>query len=66
MRRRQIDRDIVVLLAFTLVTLASWVGFEVYRAYKQVRIPEVLQKHLQEVSPVLDTSVLDTLEKRSP
>jgi len=64
MRKKGIDRDLVIVLTTTLITLATWVGFEVYRAYTKVTIPEVLQKHLQPLNPTLDTKVLDQLEQR--
>lgn len=66
MRKNNLDRDIVMVLVATLVTVISWVGFEVYRAYTQIPIPDVLQKYLQEFDPTLDTAVLDHLEKRLP
>jgi hypothetical protein len=66
MKKRRIDRDIVLLLISTLITLVSWVGFEVYRAYTKPRIPEILQHHLEPFDPVLDKTVLDQLENRLP
>ena len=66
MRKKRIDRDIVTLLIITLITLASWVGFEVYRAYTRREVPEVLASHLRELSPKLNTGVLRKLELRIP
>lgn len=65
MRKKGIDRDLIIVLTSTLITLATWVGFEVYWAYTKVTIPEVLQKHLQPLDPTLNTQVLDQLEQRS-
>lgn len=64
MRKKSIDRDLIIVLTSTLITLATWVGFEVYRAYTKVTIPEVLQKHLLPLNPTLNTQVLDQLEQR--
>lgn len=66
MPKKKVDRDIIILLGLTLMTLVSWVGFEVYRAYTQVPVPAVLEKHLRQLSPVLDTTVLDEVERRIP
>ena len=63
---RTFDRDIVALLVFTLITLSTWVGFEVYHAYTKPIIPEVLAKHLRVLNPVLSTSVLSALSARLP
>ena len=65
MPKRGIDRDLVFVLISTLITLSCWVGFEVYRAYTKVEIPEVLQKHLQPLDPSLNTQILDQLVQRS-
>ena len=65
MKKNRIDRDIVVLLVSTLLTVATWVGFEVYRAYKKPNTPAGVEEHLKELTPVLRTDLLDTIEKRS-
>lgn len=65
MRKKTIDRDLIIMLTTTLITLATWVGFEVYRAYTKVTIPQGLEKYLQPLDPTLNTSVLDELEARS-
>jgi predicted negative regulator of RcsB-dependent stress response len=64
MPKRHLDRDIVMLLVFTLITLVSWVGFEVYRAFTKVQIPEVSAKYLVPLNPNLNTSVLTVLESK--
>lgn len=66
MHKNKIDHDIVVMLVMTLITLVSWVGFEVYRAYTKTVIPPILAKQLREVNPGLDLKVLDEIEKRQP
>ncbi len=66
MKKSKIDRDVVFLLVSTLITIGSWVGFEVYRAYIKVGLPSGIEKHLVEIMPVLKTEVLDTIEKRVP
>ncbi|MDO8487725.1 MAG: hypothetical protein Q7S31_00225 [bacterium] len=65
MRKRTIDRDLVVVLTTTLITIAAWVGFEVYRAYTKVSLPEGVEKYLQTLNPTLNVATLDQLEQRS-
>lgn len=65
MRKKGIDHNLIIVLTTTLVTLSCWVGFEVYRAYTKVVIPEVLQKHLLPLNPTLNTQTLDQLQNRS-
>ena len=66
MKKKGIDREVVVLLISTLITIASWVGFEVYRAYVKVKIPADVEKHLEQINPNLNTNVFTELEKLSP
>lgn len=66
MKKNKTDRDIVLMLVMTLITLVSWLGFEVYRAYVIKPVPDVLAKQLMELNPSLDTVTLDELEKRQP
>jgi hypothetical protein len=65
MRKKGLDRDVVVLLISTLLTIASWVGFEVYRAYVKVNVPAGVEKHLAPINPALNTHVFTELEKLS-
>lgn len=64
MPRKHVDSDIVMLLVFTLITLSSWVGFEVYRAFTKTQIPEVSAKYLIPLNPNLNTQVLTALESK--
>ena len=64
MPKKGIDHDLIIVLISTLITLTTWVGFEVYRAYTQVQIPEILQKHLQPLDPTLNTQVLEQLNQK--
>ncbi len=66
MKKNKTDRQVVVVLVMTLITLVAWVGFEVYRTYTLVNIPPVSDKLLLELSPTLDISVLEKLESRTP
>lgn len=60
------DRDIVALLVITLVTLSSWVGFEVYRSFTSFNIPDVSARLMRPLDPSLNTAVLSALKSRLP
>lgn len=66
MRKKTWDRDLIILLVSTLITVASWVGLEVYRAYVKINLPVGVEKHLNQFDPILKTTVLDKLEQRTP
>lgn len=65
MNKKTLDRDIIFLLVSTLITLVSWVGLEVYHAYRQPTVP-VVEDLLSPIQPTLETKVLDILENRKP
>jgi hypothetical protein len=65
MKKKAWDRDLIVLLVSTLITVASWVGLEVYRAYIKTDLPAGVEQHLQPFDPILKTSILDKLGGRS-
>jgi hypothetical protein len=62
MKKKRIDKDIVILLISTLITIATWVGLEVYRAYVRVSVTAEVEKHLQPIDPTIDVRVLEKLE----
>jgi len=64
MKKKQLDRDIIVLLFTTMIMVASWVGFEVYRAYVKSSTPTDVEKFLNPLDPVLDQVYLDKIETR--
>ena len=66
MRKRKIDREVVVLLISTLVTIASWIGFEVYRTYTQTKVDPQVEKYLQQIDPTLRTDIFSKLEGLNP
>jgi hypothetical protein len=66
MKKRGIDKDMIFLLVTALIAVASWVGFEVYRAYLKVNIPTGVEKYMTVLDTSLNTQVLDKLEKRFP
>lgn len=66
MRKKTFDRDIVILLVSTLLTIAFWVGFEVYRAYTLAPAPDVPEAYLSSFDTTLDTTVLQKIESRNP
>lgn len=65
MKKKPIDRDLIILLVLTLMTLVTWVGTEAYRTFTKREIPAVLESLLTPLNPVLDSKVLDNLEQRS-
>jgi hypothetical protein len=66
MKKSRIDRNVVVLLITTLITMGSWVGFEVYRAYTENKVEPEVEKHLQQFDSTLKTEIFSKLEQLEP
>lgn len=65
MRRNKLDRDILVMLTFSLVTLAMWVGFEIYRTLTKKETKNDIQKYLEIIEPTINTNILDELKQNN-
>lgn len=66
MKKRGSDKDFIILLVLTLITVISWVGLDVYRAYTRPQVPTGVEELLTPIQPVLNTEVLSNLENKTP
>lgn len=66
MRKRGIDKEVVILLITTLITVLTWTGMEVYRAYKKTVMPEGVERQLKPVNPVMNKEIFNKLEELTP
>ncbi len=53
-----------LILALTLITTFSWIGFDVYRSFTQLPPPIVSAEILAPVDPTLNVDVLNALPNR--
>lgn len=61
---RNLNRDLLKLAILTLITVMTWAGFDIYRAFHQVEIPQVLKRQIQPLNPQLDKKILEDLQER--
>lgn len=54
----------ITILILTLVTVATWVGFSIYRALTAAPGPTVAKEILNPLNPALDTSVINQVNSR--
>ncbi len=64
MPKKLLSRDLLVLSILSVITVFTWIGFEVYRALTKTEIPIVLQRQIQPLNPVIQKEVLDSLRAR--
>lgn len=61
----KITRDWIILLSLTLVTIAAWIGFEVYRIWHTPTFTPVLEEQMRTLNPALDQEALKILRSSS-
>jgi len=64
MKKSKLPRDLFIVSLLTLITVFTWIVFDVYRAAKKIEIPEVLQRQIEPINPEINTSILEDLSKR--
>lgn len=55
------SKNVVNILALTLITVLLWVGFQIFKITTQGPIPQATARQLKVLNPNLDTSVIEDL-----
>ncbi|PIU03382.1 hypothetical protein COT44_02980 [Candidatus Shapirobacteria bacterium CG08_land_8_20_14_0_20_39_18] len=63
-RKQKLPRQLFLFSILTLITAATWLAFDTYRAWNKRDIPEVLQEQIEPLNPQLDLKVLENLSNR--
>lgn len=64
MKKLQLGKDALILSILTLITVLTWIGFDVYRALTKTEIPKVLKRQIAPLNPKLPTTTLEGLQQR--
>lgn len=64
MKKRKVNRDILVLSTLTLITVLTWIAFDVYQALTKTTIPEVIQEQMRPLEPKIDKTKIERLKGR--
>lgn len=62
MKGFKLGKDALIVSILTLLTVLSWIGFEVYRIATQSTIPEVTQEQMVSLNPKIKKEVVDDLK----
>jgi len=67
MNQLKFGRNVLFLALLSLLTAVIWIGYEVYHAYTETTVPQVISKLIQPLSPTLDQEVFQAIkEKQQP
>jgi len=64
MKTRRFSKDILMLAILTVITVFTWIGVDVYRAFNKPTPPIVPAEQLLPLNPKLETRVIDDLTSR--
>jgi len=58
------SRDIIVILALSLIVVAGWISLDVYKAVTETRAPVVSEEVTRPIDPNIDFEVIRDLKSR--
>ena len=64
MKRYRKKNDVLFLSVLTVITVLTWIGFDVYRALNKPKVPKVLKEQMRALSPKFDEETLEKLNQR--
>ncbi len=63
-KNQRISRSALIVGIFSLLTVGSWVGFDVYRSLVKTTIPPDVQKQIQPLDSKIDPNLMSDLKSR--
>lgn len=60
----KLGKDALIFSILTLITVLTWVAFEVYRASVKITIPKVTQEQMISLNPTVNTNTIENLKTR--
>ena len=64
MKKIKLGKDALKLAILTLITVITWIGFDVYRALTKSDIPKILQRQIAPLNPKLDWETVERLKTK--
>lgn len=65
MKKFQLGKDALVLAVLTLITVLTWMGFDIYRTLTKTEIPRVIQKQIAPLDSRIPVTTMEGLEQRT-
>ena len=62
MKKFKLGKDILILTIITLITVLTWVGFEVWLAATKTTITKVTQEQLAPLNPNVPQEIIESLK----
>lgn len=62
--KRQTKPDLLIIAVLTLMTILTWITFDVYRILKTQEIPKIIKDELAPLNLEIDFGVFDYLRQK--
>jgi hypothetical protein len=59
----KLGKDALIFSVLTLITVLTWIGFEVYRTATKTTIPEVTQRQMAPLEPKIKKETINQLRE---
>lgn len=59
----KLGKDALILAVMSLLTVITWVGFEVYLATKKTTITKTTQEQMKSLDPKINKKTIDSLKE---
>lgn len=60
----KLGKNILILSIMTLVTVFTWIGFEVYYAYTKTTVPQIIRELIKPLNPNLNQKIIEDIESK--
>lgn len=64
MKKKKLDKNLMVLSLLSVITIFSWISLEVYHTLERPQPPSVPKEQLEPLDPKLTTEVVENLKQR--
>ena len=64
MKKIKLGKDALILSIMTLITVLTWIGFDVYRVFHQPLVTEVTEAQMRPLNPKLKLETLEALKNK--
>lgn len=63
-KKQTLNQDILILSILTLITVLTWIAFDVLKTWRKTTVPKVLKEQLAPLNPNFDTETLESLKQK--
>lgn len=64
MNQLKFGKNILIISLMTLLTVFSWIGFEVYRTYTKTTVPKIIKDLIKPLNPTLNQNLFEEIDKK--